>query len=122
MFLHLPSILLHAPSLSLPRKRGRKCTEYAALNCFKQKRTRFSPWQGLSAADLFAVRRRRWFVSLNPRCAVATRSSNLGEVAVPAEASLEAARTGDTVRDQRFTPIIPFLNQRLAHAEPVTAD
>jgi hypothetical protein len=57
MFLHLPSILLHAPSLSLqPKsdvsdfgqlikwpnsglpefgcKRGRECTEYAALNCF----------------------------------------------------------------------------------------
>ena len=65
MFLHLPSILLHAPSLSLqPKshvsdfgqlikwpnsgkpefgcKRGRECTEYAALNCFKYKRTCFS--------------------------------------------------------------------------------
>jgi hypothetical protein len=60
MFLHLSSILLHAPSLSLqPKsdvsdfgqliewsnsgkpefdcKRGRGYTEYAALNCFKHK-------------------------------------------------------------------------------------
>src|SRR5262245_45365866 len=51
-----------------------------------------------------------------------TRSSNLDEVAVPAEAGLEAARTGDTVLGQRFAPIVPFLNQCFAHAEPVAAD
>src|SRR5262249_26008778 len=32
-------ILLHAPSLSLPRKRAREWTEDAALTCFTYKRT-----------------------------------------------------------------------------------
>src|SRR5262249_24751948 len=49
-------------------------------------------------------------------------SPNFREVAVPAEARLKAARTRDAVRDQRFAPVVPLLDQRLAHAEPVTAD
>src|SRR5947207_14181566 len=52
----------------------------------------------------------------------APRSANFREVSVPAEAVLEATRAGDPVRGQRFTPVVPFLNQRLAHAEPVAAD
>src|SRR5207247_5618819 len=51
-----------------------------------------------------------------------TRSSNFIEVAVTTEAVLEAARTCYAVRDERFTPVVPFLNQRLAHAEPVALD
>src|SRR5262249_19380427 len=42
MSLGAASISLHAPSLSLPRKRGRECTECAALRCFNHKRTRSS--------------------------------------------------------------------------------
>src|SRR5215468_8172886 len=51
-----------------------------------------------------------------------TRSPNFVEVAVTTEAVLEAARTCDAVRDERFAPVVPFLNQRLAHAEPVALD
>src|SRR5262249_48903576 len=50
------------------------------------------------------------------------RSPNFVEVAVTTEAVLEAARTCDAVRDERFAPVVPFLNQRLAHAEPVALD
>ena len=41
---------------------------------------------------------------------------------MPAEAGLEAARARDAVLNQRFAPVVPFLNQSFAHAEPVTAD
>src|SRR5262249_52646203 len=51
-----------------------------------------------------------------------TRSPNFVEVAVTTKAVLEAARTCDAVRDERFAPVVPFLNQRLAHAEPVALD
>src|SRR2546426_12216444 len=54
--------------------------------------------------------------------AVATPSPNFAEVAVPTKPGFEAARTGHAVRDQRFAPVVPFLNQRLAHAKPVTPD
>src|SRR5262249_28182576 len=53
---------------------------------------------------------------------VTTRSPNFVEVAVTTEAVLEAARARHTVRDERFAPVVPFLDQRLAHAEPVTLD
>src|SRR5262249_42327084 len=53
---------------------------------------------------------------------VTTRSPNFVEVAVATEAVLEAARARHTIRDQRFAPVVPFLDQRLAHAEPVTPD
>ena len=42
-------------------------------------------------------------------------SSNLVEISMPTEAILEAARARYAVRDQCFTPIVPFLNQRFAH-------
>src|SRR5260221_1742557 len=50
------------------------------------------------------------------------RSLNLLEVAVPAKPILEAARAGHTIRDQCLASVVPFLNQRLAHAKPVTLD
>src|SRR5215204_1826412 len=49
-------------------------------------------------------------------------SPNFIEVAVPAEPVLEPARARYTVLDQRFAPVVPFLNQRLAYAKPVTLD
>src|SRR6266487_5263279 len=52
----------------------------------------------------------------------AARSANFREVSVPAEAGLEAARARDAVRNQRFAPVVPFLNQGIAYAEPVAAD
>src|SRR6266536_5138696 len=52
----------------------------------------------------------------------APRSPNFREVAVAAEAGLEAARARDAVLNQRFAPVVPFLNQGFAHAEPVAAD
>src|SRR5262245_12578649 len=39
---------------------------------------------------------------------------------MPAEAVLEAARSRHPVLDQRFTPIVPFLDKRIAHAKPMT--
>src|SRR5882757_7664572 len=51
-----------------------------------------------------------------------TRSSNLVEIAVPTEPTLEAAGARHTVLDQCFAPVVPFLNQRLAYAKPVTLD
>src|ERR1700691_3547591 len=39
-----------------------------------------------------------------------------------AETVLEAGRSGDAIFDQRLAPIVPFLDQRLAHAEAVTLD
>src|SRR5262245_58893706 len=50
------------------------------------------------------------------------QSPNFVEVAVTTEAVLEAARTCNAVRDERFAPVVPFLNHRLAHAEPVAHD
>src|SRR5260370_22102609 len=54
--------------------------------------------------------------------AVATASPNFVEVAVPTQPGFEGARSGNAVRDQRFAPVIPFLNQRLAHAKPMAPD
>src|SRR5690348_4132033 len=54
--------------------------------------------------------------------ASASRSPDLVEVAVAAEAALEAVGTRDTVRDQRFAPVVPLLDQPLADAEPVALD
>src|SRR5262245_34039669 len=50
------------------------------------------------------------------------RLSNLAKVAVAAEAVLEAARARDAVLDQCFAPVVPFLDERLAHGQPVTPD
>src|SRR5512132_4413070 len=44
------------------------------------------------------------------------------EIAVPAEAALEARGAGDAVFRQGFTPIVPFLNQRIANGEAMAAD
>src|SRR5215510_16216399 len=38
------------------------------------------------------------------------------------EAVREAARARYAVLDQRLAPVVPLLDQRLAHAEPVTLD
>src|SRR3989454_8889155 len=62
------------------------------------------------------------FLAMAMSPAVATPSPNFAEVAVPTKPGFEAARTGHAVRDQRFAPVVPFLNQRLAHAKPVTPD
>ena len=50
------------------------------------------------------------------------RLPDLLEVAVPAETVLEARRSGYAVFDQRLAAVVPFLNQRLAHGEPVALD
>src|ERR1700704_3724434 len=51
-----------------------------------------------------------------------TRSSNLVEIAVPTKPTLEAAPARHTLPAQCFAPVVPFLNQRLAYAKPVTLD
>jgi hypothetical protein len=50
------------------------------------------------------------------------RSSNLLEIAVPSEPIPETSCARHTVRDQCLAPVVPFLNQRLAHAKTVTFD
>ena len=50
------------------------------------------------------------------------QSANFREVAVATEAVLETGRAADAVDDQRFAPVVPFLNQRIAHGEAVTLD
>src|SRR5262245_49773382 len=52
----------------------------------------------------------------------AGRSADLGEIAVAAEPVLEARRAGDAVFDQRFAAVVPLVDQRLAHREPVAPD
>src|SRR5262245_6191220 len=81
-----------------------------------------SPWDGPRSGSIIVCRSAKMALASRPTHPSAFRSSNLGEVAVAAEAGLEAARTGDTVLHERFAPVVPFLNQALAHAEPVTAD
>jgi len=51
-----------------------------------------------------------------------TRSADRIEVAVPTETVLKAARTRHTILDQRFAPVVPFLDQRLTYAKPMTLD
>ena len=46
-------------------------------------------------------------------------SANAGKIAVASKAALEAARTCHPVRLQGFTPIVPLLDQRFAHTEPM---
>src|SRR5262245_37947387 len=41
---------------------------------------------------------------------------------MPTEAVLEPARARYAVLDQRLAPVVPLLDQRFAHAEPVTLD
>src|SRR5262249_2786641 len=53
---------------------------------------------------------------------VTTRSPNFVEVAVATEAVLEAARARPTAPGQRFAPVVPFLDQHLAPAEPMALD
>src|SRR6266550_6755148 len=48
------------------------------------------------------------------------RSADRIEVTVPTEAVLVAARTRNTILDQRFAPVVPFLDQRLAYAKSAT--
>src|SRR5437660_2440698 len=50
------------------------------------------------------------------------RSADRIEVTVPTEAILVAARTRYTILDQRFAPVVPFLDQRLAYAKSATLD
>src|SRR5258706_12524088 len=47
------------------------------------------------------------------------RSANLVEIPLPPEPVLEPGRAGDAVRNQPLAPVVPFLDQGLAHAEPV---
>ncbi len=44
------------------------------------------------------------------------------EIAVAAEAVLEAGGAGDAIFRQCFTPVVPFLNQRIANGEAMAAD
>ena len=41
---------------------------------------------------------------------------------MPAKPVLETARSGDTVFDQRFASVIPFLDKRLAHGKAMALD
>jgi hypothetical protein len=47
---------------------------------------------------------------------------NFLKVAVAAETVLKAGCSRHAIRDQRFTAIIPFLDQRVADAEAVALD
>src|SRR5262245_19232412 len=49
-------------------------------------------------------------------------STDLAEVAVPAEAILEPARSGNAVLNQRFASIVPFLNKPFAHPKPMASN
>src|ERR1700730_10424625 len=49
-------------------------------------------------------------------------SSDLLEIAVPAEAVLEAGCSGHSVLNQGFAPIVPFRNQPGAHRKAMTRD
>src|SRR5580658_9481498 len=60
-------------------------------------------------------------------CRVTRRSfvnwlANFLEIAVASQTVLEVGRSGDAIFDQRLAPIVPFLDQRLAHAKAVTPD
>ena len=46
--------------------------------------------------------------------------SNPSEIAVPTKPISETASAGHTVFDKRFAAVVPFLNERLANAKPVT--
>src|SRR5215470_14951416 len=48
--------------------------------------------------------------------------ADLREVALSAQAILEAGRALDTILDQRFASIVPFLDQSLAHAEAMALE
>ncbi len=48
--------------------------------------------------------------------------SNFGKIAVPTETISETTRTGHAVPNQRLASVIPFLNQRLAHAKTMALD
>ena len=45
---------------------------------------------------------------------VAILSPDLGEIAMPTKAVLEAARPRYAVLNQGFSPVVPFLKQRIA--------
>src|SRR5512132_1107841 len=47
---------------------------------------------------------------------------DFAEIAVAAEAVLEAGGAGDAIFRQCFTPVVPFLNQRIAHGKAMAAD
>src|SRR5262245_25735792 len=49
------------------------------------------------------------------------RLANAGKVAVASKATFEAARARHPVRLQGLAPVIPLLDQRCAHAEPVAS-
>src|ERR1700744_167200 len=48
-------------------------------------------------------------------------SANFIEIAVTAEAVLEARGAVDAVADQCFASVVPFLNQRIAHRQAVAS-
>src|SRR5262245_66583907 len=73
--LHLPSILLHAPSLSLPRKRGREYTEYAALNCFKSANEHALAHYTLAAVGLDSATRASTGRPVSFHCSIPRRST-----------------------------------------------
>src|SRR5262249_24697503 len=53
---------------------------------------------------------------------LAVALSDLREVAVPTETTLEARRSRNAVFDQRFASVVPLLDQRTANRESVTLD
>src|SRR5262249_23918415 len=57
-------------------------------------------------------------IGLFPTC----RLPDLREVAVPAKTTGEAARARDAVFDQRLAPVVPLLNQPIAHRKPLALD
>lgn len=46
--------------------------------------------------------------------------SNPSEIAMTTKPVPETASASHTVFDKRFTPVVPFLNERLANAKSVT--
>src|SRR5262249_41820532 len=51
-----------------------------------------------------------------------SRLADLREVAVSAQAILEAGRALHAILDQRFASIVPFLDQSIAHAEAMALE
>src|SRR5579883_1668177 len=56
------------------------------------------------------------------RAMLGRNSANFGEITVTTETILEAGGTRDTIGDESFTAVVPFLDQGLANAEAVAAN
>ena len=65
----------------------------------------------------------QWFrAEARHRGCFITGLSEFAEIAMPAEAVAKTARPGHPVAHKRLAPVVPFLNQRLAHAKAMALD